>query len=812
MLSRLVTIIALAAVLALATQAARAANLELCVDTDAGFALALAQARSIPVTIELVQGHSYDLAGTVWHDIVDMPTTPTIREGSELLGGYTAGCASRVVNPGNTHIIDSALTGSHASGAFMTGDFLIEGITFNLTNGLRLFGGTASIPMRPRSMIRIRRNSFLNATAGGLYISWLDHNDIYSVIRISENLIASNDDTSRFALFLDAQGGYPRFDLVNNTIYDNSGNGETIGVALENIGGNARFYLYNNIIWGNGQGTADVYANNAYVELNSNIIGSYAGTAPGYENQTLTSDPKLDATYHPIQSPLSPAINSGYSNVPGGLFATDLGGRARVIGRVVDRGAYESTVDSPSTVFVTNANDSGTGSLRDAITTTNGAGGGTILFLMSNTCPHVITLATELPALLHSTTIDGFAQPGASRNTLGNGDDSARCIVLKSGNASVARGLYVNNGASNVIANIRGLAFSGFSGSAIDLRDGAFHQIEGNQFGGSVGATTLAANQTDITLADTDSSTIGGDDPGTRNLIGGATGSGVILTINVLTTQILGNYIGVGWNGGALTDVGNGQQGVSVGGHVILVEGNVIGDNGQAGVQIAGSLAQSNTVKGNYIGTGPDGANLANGIGVWLSGSAGNAPHGNNVDGNTIWLNNAEGIRADYGVDNNFDGNSLSNNGALGIDLGPTGVDTNDDDGGLHPVDLANRGQNYPVLNSAGGDADMARVTGTLTSTPGHYSIEFFSGNGCDPSGHGEGRRFLGRFGVQIDPPAIGDQGTASFFYDLPASAPEFPFSTATRISATASGTQGTSEFSACEPYVLDPLFSNGFE
>ena len=67
-----------------------------------------------------------------------------------------------------------------------------------------------------------------------------------------------------------------------------------------------------------------------------------------------------------------------------------------------------------ATLTVTNTNDSGGGSLRQAILDANaGAGNDTITFNISGGGPFVITPQPPgLPAVLKPTTIDGTTQPG----------------------------------------------------------------------------------------------------------------------------------------------------------------------------------------------------------------------------------------------------------------------------------------------------------------------------------------------------------------------------------------------------------------
>ena len=79
-----------------------------------------------------------------------------------------------------------------------------------------------------------------------------------------------------------------------------------------------------------------------------------------------------------------------------------------------------SGISGAATFTVTNINDSGAGSLRQAITDANAAGGAdTIEFNIVGSGVHTIVPASALPTITGPTTIDGYSQPGATANTNG---------------------------------------------------------------------------------------------------------------------------------------------------------------------------------------------------------------------------------------------------------------------------------------------------------------------------------------------------------------------------------------------------------
>src|SRR2546422_5413375 len=72
-----------------------------------------------------------------------------------------------------------------------------------------------------------------------------------------------------------------------------------------------------------------------------------------------------------------------------------------------------------NTFVVTNTNDSGAGSLRQAILLANTLPGtDTITFNITGGGVHTINLTSALPTITEAVVIDGYTQPGSSANTL----------------------------------------------------------------------------------------------------------------------------------------------------------------------------------------------------------------------------------------------------------------------------------------------------------------------------------------------------------------------------------------------------------
>jgi hypothetical protein len=173
-------------------------------------------------------------------------------------------------------------------------------------------------------------------------------------------------------------------------------------------------------------------------------------------------------------------------------------------------------------------------------------------------------------------------------------------------------------------------------------------------------------------------------------------------------------------------------------------------------------------------------------------------------------------VWVEIGRANNIHNNGIVANGGLGIDLADAGVLPNDNDGASQPPDYANRGLNYPVVTAASGSGATATLTGSLESTLGDYTINFYATyGGCPADDNRQGQYFLGSTNVSITKAAIGGDGSVSF------SVPEGPgdfgglgyIPDGLGITSTATDSVGnTSEYSACVVYHSDTIFTDGFD
>ena len=338
-----------------------------------------------------------------------------------------------------------------------------------------------------------------------------------------------------------------------------------------------------------------------------------------------------------------------------------------------------------ATYTVTNTNDTGAGSLRQAILDANANSGiDTITFNISGAGTHSINLASALPVITEGVLIDGWSEPDYVAGNL-------LPVIELNGNATTgANGFHIT--ASNV--TIRGFTINRFDGIAIYIGSGSSNTIQGNYIGTNAAGTALAevagAGSGGIEIRG-GSNTIGGTTAQQRNIIAGMQDAIRLTTVSATNNIIRGNYIGTGVTG---TEVlGNTDDGVDIGGSA---SNNAIG------------------------GTGT-------------------------TDGNLIVNNSGRGIevRSDSGNGNSFLGNLIYSNSALGIDLNADGVTTNDTgDGDTGP----NARQNFPVLHNAYTDgSSVLAINGTFNSTASRtFRLEFFASTLGDGTGYGEGQTYLG--------------------------------------------------------------------
>lgn len=438
-----------------------------------------------------------------------------------------------------------------------------------------------------------------------------------------------------------------------------------------------------------------------------------------------------------------------------------------------------------TTFIVVNTNNTGAGSLRQAILDANAnAGTDTIHFNIPGQGVKTIALTSALPVINEPLIIDGTTQPGFSGTP----------IIELDGISESFNGLDITAGNSTV----KGLVINRFV-RGIYLRTDGGNVVQGNFIGTNSTGNTARPNLVGISVLSSNN-TIGGAAAGERNVISGSDTNLSIDEAAATGNRVLGNYIGTNVTGLArLQGVGGGRFGVTlfsasnnfIGG-AGTGEGNVISGHTNEGIRIENGAG--NQVSGNFIGTGADGTTPINNslFGVKMLGSTNNVIGGTASGAGNLIGYHFVGVSVECNPQcssgNAILGNSIFSNTSLGIDLaGDRKVLLND----AGDVDTgANSLQNYPLLTSVTTSAGGTTIVGTLNSAANTvFRIEFFANATCDSSGNGEGALYFGSTTAATDA-----SGNASFSASFPNALP-----TGQVITATATDPAGnTSEFSAC--------------
>lgn len=380
----------------LAFLAGGAGAAEFCVDnaTDLNAALSTAASNNEDNTIKVVQ----------WTYTGPFSYSSNSTYGITLLGGYTAGCASRVIDPTNT-----TLDGNH-SGLVLTlyngtgGNIQVEGFTIQngADGGVYAYSqNAASSGSMDSGNVKITTNIIQGNSAtsngGGVYAVSESSNGSSGTVTLTDNVVSGNacagdgggvwaeshaagtagaiTMTNNIVTQNQAVGSYIGgggvvtysysagsgvVTFTNNTVTDNTVTGSSAG-----LGGGADFYIngsggtvncYNNIIWGNtATYGGDVYLNKTTGNVAygyNNDVAAWAGAdwdgGGPTDTTNINADPlfadSAHGDYHLLHT--SPCIDQGDNNAPG-IPLTDFDGDNRIIDgnndgtATVDMGADE---------------------------------------------------------------------------------------------------------------------------------------------------------------------------------------------------------------------------------------------------------------------------------------------------------------------------------------------------------------------------------------------------------------------------------------------------------------------------------------
>ena len=383
-----------------------------------------------------------------------------------------------------------------------------------------------------------------------------------------------------------------------------------------------------------------------------------------------------------------------------------------------------------ATFTVTNINDAGPDSLRDAITKANATAGADIInFNIPGAGIKTIAPQLSLPIIIEAVTIDGTSQPGFAGTPL---------IQLDGTNAGLTtNGILITGSGST----IRGLAINRFGGSGIFIlgNTATGNSVLGNFIGTDVNGTADLGNIGNGVVVDNNAAgnKIGGTAAGDRNIISGNNAFGVLINAAGPTgNTVLGNFIGTNINGTAALP--NGLTGVQISGSsnnivggTTVADRNLISGNGSAGVFIDGATATGNTVLGNFIGTDINGtADLGNvGFGVAIQNAPTNTIGGNTAGArNIISGNNAFGVviqntpaTSNTATGNKVLGNFIGTDVNGTADLGNTFTGVLVQDAAGNTIGGTAAGDRNIISGNDGFGVQISNANATLNSVLGNY-------------------------------------------------------------------------------------------
>ena len=349
-----------------------------------------------------------------------------------------------------------------------------------------------------------------------------------------------------------------------------------------------------------------------------------------------------------------------------------------------------------NTYTVTNTNNSGSGSLRSAISQANGnPGADTINFNIAGTAPFVIKPLTPLPVVVSPLTIDGSSQPGYVGSPL---------VELDGVNVSTSTG--IEFGAAS--CTLKALSVHSFNtavfvnAKTVTLQDNW------------IGIDSTATKKPNFTAV----STVKSSGTYTANVFSGNTGAAIYVNVGSDLNVFSDNIFGLDPTG--VLAIGN-SRALDIESDNNTVDKNKISAN-NTGVAVRfgsdGNIISNNIIISNFSGGGVTVASSSNTITT-------NVIASNTGPGVYIYPEPGKGAA----TMNAIVGNKIYGNSGFNIELyeptgGFYGLDPNDN---LDIDTGSNEHQNHPVLTAANNISGSINIVGVLDSAASTtYTIEFF--------------------------------------------------------------------------------------
>ncbi len=288
--------------------------------------------------------------------------------------------------------------------------------------------------------------------------------------------------------------------------------------------------------------------------------------------------------------------------------------------------ALLATLSYAATFTVTNCNDAGAGSLRQAILDSNANPGADLIsFNISNTDPGYIATGfnggyvwsispdSALPRITDEVTVDGTTQTANQGDANPDGPE----VQIEGTDAGAASGLTIgfNDFNQGTGTKVRGLVINRFSSQGIDITGGHQLQVSGCYLGTDPAGRSAGFGNTGSGLSISWPAygvQVGGTTEADRNVISGNGSNGIVQYGGAYSVSIYGNFIGTTASGEA--PLGNGGNGVTIRGGYYGGVGyyddrydpaltrNIISGNTGAGIYCDDD-ARELGIYNNYIGT-----------------------------------------------------------------------------------------------------------------------------------------------------------------------------------------------------------------
>ncbi len=766
----------------------RATATTYCVDTPA-----LLESTLLQVGNSSAENEIRIVMGTYETDGFNLSMSDPTAGDLTISGGWPAGCAAPPSNDARDTVLAGAIT--QTFGLLGTRRIDLRALTFfkfALVRARRkgLAGGhdilwdgvqlrlVRAIEVGSQSAGAIDLRNLLvhdSGTVGGdcMLAIGQDQNDEFSTTLLAQSTFALNKGAKQVCL-----NGVETSKLLRNNIFDGDAAQQSVFVA------NTQATLQHNRIQLLGG-----------LPPSADSIDNFT-SAPGFVDSALR-DFRLAAG--------SPAINRGYMVLPEGQRAFDHFGMTRWNGFRPDLGALETDTVESSVFTVTNSNDIGAGSLRQAIENANANFDPSIVqFNIPDGCNSRILLNSELPMLVAPLWVNGYSQPGSVRNSSNAAFNATLCVGLVAGQFGFAHAFRTQVGGAPM--RIEGIAFGGFGAASgnnavLAISEARESVVRGNQFGGSSGFGLLTPSNADISISGAAQDVqVGGPQSAERNLFTSTLEApNITIAGLVRNSQVLGNWFGLDRDG--VFHMGT-VIGVLIEGKDTIVRNNLFAYD-DIGIMFSSSLSQHNRVQNNSFGLDPSGANAEMISAISARGGKNNiigAIADQNSGGNLIANSLGAAIEVTMSPGNTplstrIRGNRIrATANGMDIDLaggGPTANDIGDLDEG------PNRTMNHPVLSAVSDAFGQITVPGTIDTLAGSVVIDFYASASRGTSERGEAAQYLGHVTT----------ATGNFQFQIPLTVNNpYPY-----ISATATNDDGnTSELSPS--LRAPPLFVAGFE